>query len=219
MSATPAQALSLCVNQVKYLIICCPKPCPVVDYAKVALHSGKVIVDKARVALTADHTETVRNTETALGLEGKRATTLSIGCPINNKEVVLNTLMTRKDEEHKFREHAISPANAGLEESDDNEGLKAHGADVGLHRLQQRTVADAALAAETLARWADTAAEGVAKASDGVPRAGDARELTRRITEMRVEISRLDQIAQIVRATRAGVEGSTNFTSRTRTQQ
>ena len=218
MSATPVQAVWICASPVKYLIICCPKPCPTVDYAKVALHAGKVIVDKARIALTADHTETVRNTETSLGLEGKRATTLSVGCPINDKEMVLSTLLTRKEENPDFRGHAISLANASLEESDDDEGLREHGADIGLHRLKQRTVADATLAGETLARWADTAAEGIAKASDAVPRAGDAREMTRRISEMRIEINRLDQITQIARATRVGVEGSTNLTSRTRKQ-
>ena len=211
------QALVLCSSPVKYLIICCPKPCPVIDYAKLALHSAKNAVDKARIVLTNEHTETTRNTETSMGPGGPRATVTARECPIEYEDVVIPTARTRRDAEPEWGEgETIDLMSAGIVAERDDEAAKKHGTPVGLERLSQRNTADTVIAAETLAMWADVAAENAAKAGGAIAQAHDARDIMRRIAEIKMETTRLDELRSIARALRMSERGTQELRARMR---
>ena len=218
LSGAPAlaDALILCSSPVKYLIICCPKPCPVIDYSKLALHAAQNIVDKARVELTAQHTETTRNTETSMGTQGPRATMTAVECPVKYEDVVMTTEVTRRGPQTLWGEDAINLENAGIIASDGDTSERRQGAAIGLERLAQRNTADTVIAAETLAMWTDAAAESAAKAGSAVAQATDARDLMRRIAEIRMEITRMDEIRGIAKALGESTRGSEELVARVR---
>lgn len=214
--ALPAGALaSICPTPQLYLVICCPKPCPVVDYAQNALKSAKVVVDRARVAMTAEQTRTTRDTESSLGLEGRRSSTAALECPNDESDIVIPTTATTTAEV-TYRGDPVTLAAAGFIRSDGDDPHDRQGRRMILERVRHRTIADAVLAGETLAGWADTASESAAKASDAVQRARDARSLMRRNTELRMAINRLDAITRIAEAIGTSVKASVNLKSRVR---
>ena len=217
LGAGEAQALGMCATPEKYLVICCPKPCPVIDYARIALHAAKNAVEKARIALTSEHVETTRNTETSMGTAGARATVTAHECPIAYEDVVIPTARTRVEAEPEWNEgETIDLESAGVTAPAIDDPAHEHGTPAGLERLSQRNTADTVIAAETLAMWADVAAENAAKAGGAVAQASDARDMMRRIAEIRMETTRLDELRSIAGALRMSERGTQELRARVR---
>ena len=198
-ATAPAHALFggiKCPSPEIYLVVCCPKPCPVVDFAKIARNAIKNGVDKMRLSAHGAQVEEANNIEEALGQSGQRAVT-----PVRCPPVPVQTLgagaapfQSREGPEPVHPSRVLSKSTAGVDRE------SREGTETALERLRQQAVADAWEGERLLSELADMCGESMAKAANAVPRATDVREMVRRTAEMRMAIGRCDTVTALAQA-------------------
>ena len=185
-----------CPSPEIYLVVCCPKPCPVVDFAKVAKNAVKNGLEELKLVQMGEQNREIRNTEEAFGRAGRRSVTPE-ECPAPGAAM---PELGRADAGFTTAEGVREPVHPGR--TLESEGLEKGREDVqvSLERVRQQAAADAWEAERVLGQLMDTCAEAFAKASDAVPRATDVREMVRRTVEMRTAIARCDQVETMAKA-------------------
>ena len=185
--ATPSATAGwlLCPDPVTYLIICCPKPCPVVDGAKNSILAAKAAIERAQVQTTTAHNLEVQETHRTLGHPGLRATTHDAQCPPVEGPPAPGTTPT------VFKGDPIDPARVT------GPIPPPEGRHTAQERLIHNATADAWRALQLLRAWADAADESLAKSVLAVPHANDTRELVRRAQEIQRANTRLDHLHTI----------------------
>ena len=207
LGATNAAAFSPpCVGIETFMIVCCPKPCPVIDFIRVAKHKIETAMQRAKLALHTEEADQHADHVRIMGPVGPRPTVMNPSvCP--EPDPVLEgpsangygEVTTRTGETKEVRPEFIL-ADAPAEEQRD--------AGAYTEWTRQQAVADAEQMLPRLAAATDSCAELIAKLSGAVGAAADIRAISRAAAELRTAITICEQSTLAARAIITRIEGT-----------